>query len=189
MILNDREIKELCQKEGMIQPFVPNQVREVQNKPVISYGLSSFGYDIRLSDKYKMFLNPLRRLIDPKDFASFDKDCGLDVSGKDGCVVLPNSFVLGLSLEEFNLPRNVMGICVGKSTYARCGVLVNVTPLEPCWKGRLVIEIGNTTPFPVKIYSGEGIAQIIFFRGNDVEVSYADKNGKYQSQTDIQVKV
>jgi dCTP deaminase len=165
-------------KEGMIEPFEERQVRQ----GTISYGLSSYGYDIRIADEYKIFTNVNNSLVDPK---AFDERSFVDFTGPV-CIVPPNSFALGRSVEYFRVPRNVLTICVGKSTYARCGIITNVTPLEPEWQGHVTLEISNTTPLPAKIYSFEGIAQVIFFETEDVcEVSYADRGGKYQSQRGV----
>lgn len=188
MILNDQEICQLG--EYMILPFESKQVRtkkliegiaNIFPEKVISYGCSSFGYDIRISDEFKIFTNINNSIIDPKDF---DKNSFVDFKG-NVCIMPPHSFVLAKSFEVFDMPRDVMAICVGKSTYARCGLIVNVTPLEPEWRGVLTIEISNTTSLPAKLYANEGIAQLIFFRGNPPANSYADKNGKYQNQIDI----
>jgi dCTP deaminase len=165
-------------REGMIEPFEERQVRQ----GTISYGLSSYGYDLRIADEYKIFTNVNNSLVDPK---AFDERSFVDFTGPV-CIVPPNSFALGRSVEYFRVPRNVLTICVGKSTYARCGIITNVTPLEPEWEGHVTLEISNTTPLPAKIYSFEGIAQVIFFESEDVcEVSYADRGGKYQSQRGV----
>jgi len=162
----------------MIEPFIDGQVRE----GVISYGLSSYGYDIRVSDEFKIFTNVHSAVVDPKHFTpqSF-----IDYKG-DVCVIPPNSFVLAQTVEYFRIPREILTICVGKSTYARCGLIVNVTPFEPEWEGFVTLEISNTTPLPARIYANEGIAQVLFFHADEVcEVSYADRNGKYQKQRSI----
>ena len=185
MILNDKQIAELAAK-GMILPFVGKQIREENSKKVISYGLSSYGYDIRLSNKFKVCpLPPDRPVIDPKTI-KIDKWINLE---HEYCIIRPNGFILGLSIETFDIPENIMGICVGKSTYARCGILVNITPLEAGWKGKLVMEISNTTPLPVKIYANEGIAQVIFFKGEKCHTSYTDRQGKYNYQKDINIYI
>lgn len=177
MVMNDRWIKEMAQK-GMIEPFSAEQVR----KGVISYGISSYGYDMRIADEFKIFTNINATVVDPKNF---DPKSLVDFKG-DVCIIPPNSFVLGYSVEYFRIPRDVIVICLGKSTYARCGLVVNVTPLEPEWEGHVTIEISNTTPLPAKIYANEGIAQLIFLKGIEpCEISYADKTGKYQSQKGI----
>jgi dCTP deaminase len=162
----------------MIEPFVENQVRE----GVVSYGLSSYGYDIRVADEFKIFTNVYSAIVDPK---KFDERSMVDFKG-DVCVIPPNSFALARTIEYFRIPRSILTICVGKSTYARCGIIVNVTPFEPEWEGFVTLEISNTTPLPAKIYANEGIAQVLFFDGEDVcEISYADRKGKYQHQQSI----
>lgn len=177
MVKNDHWIKEMSLK-GMIKPFSKDQIR----KGVISYGVSSYGYDMRVANEFKIFTNANSTVIDPK---SFNTNSFVDFRG-DVCFVPPNSFVLGRSVEYFRIPRDVLVICLGKSTYARCGIVVNVTPLEPEWEGYVTIEISNTGPLPAKIYSNEGIAQLIFIQGSEVcEKSYADKKGKYQAQKKI----
>ncbi|RMG74356.1 MAG: dCTP deaminase [Nitrospirae bacterium] len=177
MVKNDRWIKEMA-KKGMIEPFNDKQVR----KGVISYGVSSYGYDMRISDEFKIFTNINNTIVDPK---GFDPKSFVDFKG-DVCIIPPNSFVLGRSVEYFRIPRDVIVICLGKSTYARCGLVVNVTPLEPEWEGHVTIEISNTTPLPAKIYANEGIAQILFLGAEEVcETSYRDKTGKYQAQRGI----
>ena len=164
--------------KGMIEPFEERQFRS----GVISYGLSSYGYDIRIADSFKIFTNVFNTVVDPK---AFDPRSFVDFQG-DTCVIPPNSFALGRSIEYFRIPRNVMTICVGKSTYARCGIITNVTPFEPEWEGFVTLEISNTTPLPARIYANEGIAQVIFFESDEVcAVSYADRQGKYQAQQGI----
>jgi dCTP deaminase len=165
-------------EQGMIEPFVDRQVRE----GVISYGLSSYGYDIRVSDEFKIFTNVHSAVVDPKNF---NPKSFVDYKG-DICVIPPNSFVLAQTVEYFRIPRDVLTICLGKSTYARCGLIVNVTPFEPEWEGYVTLEISNTTPLPARIYANEGIAQVLFFQADEVcEVSYADRKGKYQKQQSI----
>jgi dCTP deaminase len=177
MLKNDRWIKQMA-KNGMIEPFNKGQVRE----GVISYGVSSYGYDMRIADEFKIFTNINNTIVDPK---SFDIKSLVDFKG-DVCIIPQNSFVLGRSVEYFRIPRDVLVICLGKSTYARCGIFVNVTPLEPEWEGYVTIEISNTTPLPAKIYANEGIAQLLFMQGSELcEISYADKAGKYQAQKGI----
>ncbi len=177
-ILVDWEIREYAKKYGMLEPFEETLKRE----GVISYGLSSMGYDIRVTDEYKIFTNVRQAVVDPK---AFNPDSFVDFKGQT-CVIPPNSFALARSVEFFRLPRSVMGICLGKSSYARCGIVVNITPLEPEWQGHLTIEISNTTPLPARIYSHEGIAQVLFFEAGALpEVSYADRKGKYQGQQGI----
>jgi dCTP deaminase len=177
-ILNDRWIRQMAQERGMIEPFVEAQKRD----GVISYGLSSYGYDARVSDEFKIFTNIDSAVVDPKSFspASF-VDRKTDV-----CIIPPNSFALAHTVEYFRIPRDVLVICLGKSTYARCGIIVNVTPLEPEWEGQVTIEISNTTPLPAKIYAHEGICQFLFLQGNEAcETSYLDKAGKYQGQRGV----
>lgn len=162
----------------MIEPFVDGQIRA----DVVSYGLSSYGYDIRVADEFKVFTNVYNSLIDPKNF---DPRSFVDIKG-DHCIVPPNSFALARTIEYFRIPRDVLTVCLGKSTYARCGIIVNVTPFEPEWEGYVTIEISNTTPLPAKIYANEGIAQVLFFQSDEpCERSYADKKGKYQAQTGV----
>ncbi len=189
MLLNDVQIKELVIKHGMILPFINFQVREENGRKVISYGLSSYGYDIRLGNKFKIFRFPQRPgniIIDPKNMQpELLEEC--EVQNGEAVIIPPNAFVLGHSVERFKMPRNITGVCVGKSTLARSGILVNITPLEAGWEGVLTIEISNTTPLPAAVYAGEGIAQVLFFKGRPCQVSYADRNGKYQGQTGITV--
>ncbi len=174
----DSWIRQMAQEKGMITPFVDGQVRE----GVISYGLSSYGYDIRVSDEFKIFTNVHSAVVDPKHF---NPDSFIDFKG-EVCVIPPNSFVLAQTIEYFRIPREVITVCLGKSTYARCGLIVNVTPFEPEWEGYVTLEISNTTPLPARIYANEGIAQVLFFHADEVcEVSYADRNGKYQKQQSI----
>jgi dCTP deaminase len=168
----------------MIEPFIDGQVRSADHGRIISYGLSSYGYDLRVSDEFKVFTNVHSAMVDPK---GFDEKSFVDIK-TDVCVVPPNSFALARSVEYFRIPRNVLTICVGKSTYARCGIIVNVTPFEPEWEGHVTLEISNTTPLPAKIYANEGLAQVVFFEANDVcETSYADRGGKYMKQRGITV--
>ena len=171
----DRWIKKMALEHRMIDPFEDRQVRE----GVISYGLSSYGYDIRVADEFKVFTNINSTVVDPKDF---DARSFVDVKA-DVCIIPPNSFALSKTVEYFRIPRDVLTVCVGKSTYARCGLIVNVTPFEPEWEGFVTLEISNTTPLPAKVYANEGIAQVLFFQSDEVcDVSYADKKGKYQRQ-------
>jgi dCTP deaminase len=180
MIKSDRWIKRMALDKGMIEPFEERQVRA----GVISYGLSSYGYDIRISDDFKIFTNVFNSVVDPK---AFDPRSFVDFRGPV-CIIPPNSFALGRSIEYFRIPRNVMTVCVGKSTYARCGIITNVTPFEPEWEGYVTLEISNTTPLPAKIYAHEGIAQVLFFESDEVcAVSYADRQGKYQAQQGIEL--
>lgn len=174
----DSWIRKMAQEHKMIEPFVDHQVRH----DVISYGLSSYGYDIRVTDEFKIFTNVHSAVVDPKNFNS---ESFIDFKG-DICVIPPNSFVLARTIEYFRIPRNVMTICLGKSTYARCGLIVNVTPFEPEWEGYVTLEISNTTPLPARIYANEGIAQVVFLEGDEeCEISYADRKGKYQRQESI----
>ena len=178
----DTWIKEKVRQCRMISPFVEQQVRRVDDRRVISYGLSSFGYDIRVSNKFRIFTNIYGTIVDPKEF----DPKGLVEIESDVCVIPPNSFALALSIETFRIPRNVLTICVGKSTYARCGIIVNVTPFEPGWEGQAVLEISNTTNLPAKVYANEGLAQVLFFESDTpCETSYADRKGKYQNQKGI----
>ncbi|HET59156.1 MAG TPA: dCTP deaminase [Chloroflexi bacterium] len=176
----DHWIKKQSQANGMIEPFVDAQIRE----GVISYGVSSYGYDIRVANEFKIFTNINSAVVDPKNF---DPKSMVDYKG-DVCIIPPNSFALARTVEYFRIPRNIFTICVGKSTYARCGIIINVTPFEPEWEGYVTLEISNTTPLPAKIYANEGIAQVIFFEGDEIcEISYADKKGKYQYQRSIEL--
>jgi dCTP deaminase len=171
----DKWIRKMSLEHGMIEPFEDRQVRE----GVISYGLSSYGYDIRVADEFKVFTNINNTVVDPKNF---DDRSFVDMK-TDVCIIPPNSFVLAKTVEYFRIPRDVLTVCVGKSTYARCGLIVNVTPFEPEWEGFVTLEISNTTPLPAKVYANEGISQVLFFQSDEVcEVSYADKKGKYQKQ-------
>ncbi len=183
MIRNDRWIRKMAKEHGMITPFEERQVRQEANGvKTISYGVSSYGYDIRIANEFKIFTNINNTIVDPK---VFDPQSFVDFKG-DVCVIPPNSFALGRSVEYFKIPRSVMTICMGKSTYARCGIITNVTPFEPEWEGFVTLEISNTTPLPARIYANEGIAQVIFFESDEpCEISYADKGGKYQAQTGI----
>lgn len=175
---SDGWIRRMANEHKMIEPFVDHQKRE----GAISYGLSSYGYDIRVTDEFKIFTNVYSAIVDPKDFSPQSM---IDYKG-DVCIIPPNSFALARTVEYFRIPRGVLTICLGKSTYARCGIIVNVTPFEPEWEGFVTLEISNTTPLPAKIYANEGIAQVLFFEGDEVcEVSYADKKGKYQKQQSI----
>jgi len=170
----------MAHENKMIEPFEEGQVRE----GMISFGTSSYGYDIRVADEYKIFTNVFSAVVDPKNF---DPNSMVDFKG-EVCIIPPNSFALAKTVEYFRIPRNIMTICVGKSTYARCGIIVNVTPFEPEWEGFVTLEISNTTPLPAKIYSSEGIARVLFFESDDpCETSYADKKGKYQYQQSIEL--
>lgn len=180
----DNWISLMARECKMIDPFVANQVRFIgKNKQkVVSFGLSSYGYDLRVSDEFKIFTNIYNSIVDPKNF---DENSFVSIKNSI-CVIPPNSFALSRSVEYFKIPRNVLTICVGKSTYARCGIIVNVTPFEPEWEGYVTLEISNTTPLPAKIYANEGIAQVIFFKGDkDCDISYAQRGGKYMKQKGI----
>jgi dCTP deaminase len=182
-IKSDKWIKEMSTSNGMIEPFSENQVRlDSSGNKLISYGVSSFGYDVRCSNEFKVFTNINSAVVDPKNF---DANSFVDVKS-DVCVIPPNSFALARTIEYFKIPRKVLTICLGKSTYARCGIIVNVTPLEPEWEGHVTLEFSNTTNLPAKIYAGEGVAQMIFLESDeDCEVSYRDRGGKYQGQTGV----
>ena len=174
-ILSDRWIKKLALEQEMIKPFVPNQKANGN----ISYGLSSFGYDARVSNEFKIFTNVNSEIVDPKNF----KPTNFVTKRLNECIIPPNSFVLSTTIEKFKIPDDVLVICLGKSTYARCGIIVNVTPLEPGWEGYVTLEFSNTTPLPAKIYANEGVAQFIFLKGSEKpNVTYADRNGKYMGQ-------
>ena len=182
-IKSDKWIKEMSTSNGMIEPFSENQVRlDSSGNKLISYGVSSFGYDVRCSNEFKVFTNINSAVVDPKNF---DANSFVDIKSDD-CVIPPNSFALARTIEYFKIPRKVLTICLGKSTYARCGIIVNVTPLEPEWEGHVTLEFSNTTNLPAKIYAGEGVAQMIFLESDeDCEVSYRDRGGKYQGQTGV----
>lgn len=174
----DSWIRRMAKENQMIEPFVDGQVRD----GVISYGLSSYGYDIRVTNEFKIFTNVHSAVVDPKHF---DPQSFVDFKG-DVCVIPPNSFVLAQTVEYFRIPRDVLTVCLGKSTYARCGLIVNVTPFEPEWEGYVTLEISNTTPLPARVYANEGIAQVLFFQSDEIcETSYADRKGKYQKQQSI----
>jgi len=181
-ILCDKEIIQLAKTAHMIEPFAETQVREAKGQRIISYGTSSYGYDVRCANEFKIFTNINSAIVDPKDFSSHSfVDLVADV-----CIIPPNSFVLARSVEYFRIPRNVLVVCVGKSTYARCGIIVNVTPLEPEWEGHVTLEFSNTTPLPAKIYANEGIAQLIFLTSDEAcATSYKDRKGKYQGQMGV----
>lgn len=181
-IKSDKWIEEMADSNGMISPFFRNQVKEVDGKKIVSYGLSSYGYDARLANEFKIFTNVNSSIIDPKDF---DHNSFVPKKG-DVCIIPPNSFVLGRTIEYFKIPRDVLVICLGKSTYARCGIIVNVTPLEPEWEGYVTLEFSNTTPLPAKIYANEGVCQFLFFKSDEMcKTSYADRKGKYMNQTGV----
>jgi dCTP deaminase len=177
-ILPDTWIREMAETKGMIEPYVEAQRRE----GVISYGVSSYGYDARVADEFRIFTNVDNALVDPKNFS----DQSFVSRKTDVCIIPPNSFVLARTVEYFKIPRDVLVICLGKSTYARCGIIVNVTPLEPEWEGHVTLEFSNTTPLPAKIYANEGVAQVLFIEGDEVcETSYKDRGGKYQGQQGV----
>jgi dCTP deaminase len=177
-IKSDRWIKRMALEHQMIEPFVDDQVRS----GVISYGVSSYGYDVRVGNEFKVFTNVYNTVVDPK---AFDPKSFVDIVA-DQCIIPPNSFALASTVEYFRIPRDILTVCLGKSTYARCGIIVNVTPFEPEWEGHVTIEISNTTPLPAKIYANEGIAQVLFFQSDEeCEKSYKDKKGKYQAQRGV----
>ena len=177
-VLSDKWIKEMAKTHNMINPFEDKQVRGTK----ISYGLSSYGYDARVSNEFKIFTNVNSEIIDPKNF----KQNNFISKNGEECIIPPNSFVLSSTVEYFKIPNDVIVICLGKSTYARCGIITNVTPLEPGWEGHVTLEISNTTPLPAKIYANEGVAQFIFLKGNEKpDVTYADRNGKYMKQSGV----
>ena len=182
MIISDISIKELVQKYDMINPFVEKQTREEEGRKIISYGNSSYGYDARVDNKFKIFTNVYSAIVDPKNF---DDSSFIDRES-DICIIPPNSFALARTVEYFKIPEDILVICVGKSTYARCGIIVNVTPLEPGWEGHVTLEFSNTTPLPAKIYAFEGACQFLFFKGDKkCSTSYKDRNGKYMGQKSI----
>ncbi len=175
-------IEKMAREQGMISPFEPRQVRAVEGNPAVSFGLSSFGYDVRVADEFRVFTNVYSNLVDPK---AFDARGLVEFKGSH-CDIPPNSFALAITVETFRIPRNVLTLCVGKSTYARCGIIVNVTPFEPGWEGRAVLEISNSTPLPARIYANEGIAQVLFFESEQpCAVAYNDRHGKYQGQREM----
>ena len=181
-IKSDIWIRRMAQSARMIEPFEPDQVKQLGGRRIVSYGTSSYGYDIRCSSEFKIFTNINSTIVDPK---AFDEKSFVDFSG-EVCIIPPNSFALARTVEYFRIPRSVLTICLGKSTLARCGIIVNVTPFEPEWEGYVTLEISNTTPLPARIYPNEGIAQVLFFEADEVcETSYADKKGKYQKQQTI----
>ncbi|HKK02787.1 MAG TPA: dCTP deaminase [Gammaproteobacteria bacterium] len=181
-IKSDRWIRRMARDHGMIEPFEPGQVRSVDERKIVSYGTSSYGYDVRCAPDFKIFTNINSAVVDPK---AFDASSFVDVSA-DVCIIPPNSFALASTVEYFRIPRQVLTICLGKSTYARCGIIVNVTPLEPEWEGHVTLEFSNTTPLPAKIYANEGVAQMLFLESDELcETSYADRGGKYQGQRGV----
>ena len=181
-IKSDKWIERMAHEVGMISPFEKEQVRQNECGRIISYGTSSYGYDVRCSNEFKIFTNINSAIVDPK---AFDENSFVDVTS-DVCIIPPNSFALARTVEYFRIPRDILTICLGKSTYARCGIIVNVTPLEPEWEGHVTLEFSNTTPLPAKIYANEGVAQMLFLGGDEVcSVSYRDRGGKYQGQTGV----
>ena len=181
-IKSDKWIKQMANEHKMIEPFVESQIRKNGDQDLISYGTSSFGYDVRCANEFKVFTNINSAVVDPKNF---DESSFVDLES-DICIIPPNSFALARTVEYFRIPRNVLTICLGKSTYARCGIIVNVTPLEPEWEGHVTLEFSNTTPLPAKIYANEGVAQMVFLESDeDCDESYKDRSGKYQGQTGV----
>ncbi len=183
-VKSDKWIRRMVDAMAMIEPFEPTQIRSQGDKRLISYGTSSYGYDIRCADEFKVFTNINSTIVDPK---AFDARSFVDIKS-DVCIIPPNSFALARTVEYFRIPRNVLTICLGKSTYARCGIIVNVTPLEPEWEGHVTLEFSNTTPLPAKIYADEGVAQVVFIEADEIcETSYKDRGGKYQGQMGVTV--
>src|SRR5499427_8821520 len=181
-IKSDRWIRRMAQDARMIEPFAPEQVRVVADRKIISFGTSSYGYDVRCANEFKIFTNINSTIVDPKNF---DSGSFVDMTA-DVCIIPPNSFALARTVEYFRIPRSVLTVCLGKSTYARCGIMVNVTPLEPEWEGHVTLEFSNTTPLPAKIYANEGVAQMLFFESDEVcATSYKDRGGKYQGQRGV----
>jgi dCTP deaminase len=181
-IKSDRWIRRMAEQHRMIEPFAAEQVRTAGGHRIVSYGTSSYGYDVRCAPEFKIFTNINSTIVDPKDF---DHGSFVDLSGEI-CIIPPNSFALARTVEYFRIPRNVLTVCLGKSTYARCGIIVNVTPLEPEWEGHVTLEFSNTTPLPAKIYANEGVAQMLFFESDETcEVSYRDRGGKYMGQQGV----
>lgn len=185
-IKSDTWICRMAKDFHMIEPFESKQVRQTTSGPIISYGVSSYGYDVRCANEFRVFTNINSAIVDPKNFS---EGSFVDVKG-DVCIIPPNSFALAHTIEYFRIPRNILTICVGKSTYARCGIIVNVTPLEPEWEGQVTLEFSNTTPLPAKIYANEGVAQMLFLESDEVcQVSYRDRQGKYQGQKGVTLPV
>jgi len=181
-IKSDKWIRRMAENEGMIEPFAPDLVRANETGKIVSYGTSSYGYDVRCANEFKIFTNINSTIVDPKNF---DERNFVDFVG-DVCIIPPNSFALARTVEYFRIPRSILTVCLGKSTYARCGIIVNVTPLEPEWEGHVTLEFSNTTPLPAKIYANEGIAQMLFFESDEVcATSYRDRGGKYLGQTGV----
>lgn len=185
-IKSDKWIKKMAKEAGLIEPFASTQIRSVNGEKIVSYGTSSYGYDVRCANEFKIFTNIHSSVVDPKNF---DENSFVNKVG-DTCIIPPNSFVLARTVEYFRIPRNILTICLGKSTYARCGIIVNVTPLEPEWEGHVTLEFSNTTPLPAKIYANEGVAQMLFLESDEVcEVSYKDRGGKYQGQKGVTLPI
>ena len=181
-VKSDKWIRRMAKEHGLIEPFEPGQIKQQGDRKLISYGTSSYGYDVRCATEFRIFTNINSSIVDPKNFDS-NSFVNLDT---DVCIIPPNSFALARTVEYFRIPRNILTICLGKSTYARCGIIVNVTPLEPEWEGHVTLEFSNTTTLPAKIYANEGVAQMIFFESDEVcEISYKDRGGKYQGQTGV----
>ncbi|TXI92126.1 MAG: dCTP deaminase [Neisseriales bacterium] len=181
-IKSDKWIRKMAEQHGMIEPFEANQIKQLNGQKVISYGTSSYGYDIRCANEFKIFTNINSTIVDPKNF---DPKNFVEINA-DYCIIPPNSFALARTVEYFRIPRNVLTVCLGKSTYARCGIIVNVTPFEPEWEGYVTLEFSNTTPLPAKIYANEGVAQVLFFESDEeCDVSYKDRNGKYMGQIGV----
>lgn len=181
-IKSDKWIQRMADEHGMIEPFEPGQIKQAGDERIVSFGTSSYGYDIRCSEEFKIFTNINTAIVDPKNF---DDSSFVDFRG-EVCIIPPNSFALARTVEYFRIPRNVLCVCVGKSTYARCGIIVNVTPFEPEWEGYATLEFSNTTPLPAKIYANEGVAQVIFFEADeDCGTSYKDRGGKYMGQVGV----
>jgi dCTP deaminase len=181
-IKSDRWIRRMAAEHGMIEPFEPGQVKQINGRPIVSYGTSSYGYDVRCANEFKLFTDINTTIVDPK---TFDPNSFVEIKG-DSCIIPPNSFALARTVEYFRIPRSVLTICLGKSTYARCGIIVNVTPLEPEWEGHVTLEFSNTTPLPARIYANEGVAQMLFLESDEVcETSYRDRGGKYQGQVGV----
>jgi dCTP deaminase len=185
-IKSDRWIRHMAAEHGMIEPYESGQISEVDGRRVVSYGTSSYGYDIRCSDEFKIFTNINSAIVDPK---AFDESSFVDYQG-EVCIIPPNSFALARTVEYLRIPRRVLTVCLGKSTYARCGIIVNVTPFEPEWEGHATLEFSNSTPLPAKIYANEGVAQVLFFESDeDCDISYRDRLGKYQGQRGVTLPV
>ncbi len=181
-LLPDHWIRKMVLEHKMIEPFEGDLIKHIDNRRAVSYGLSSYGYDLRVAEEFKVFTNVYNSLVDPKNF---QEDAFVNINGKY-CIIPPNSFALARSVEYFRIPRNILTVCIGKSTYARCGIIVNVTPFEPEWEGYVTLEISNTTPLPAKIYANEGLAQVLFFEAKEIcDISYADRKGKYMHQKGI----